>query len=113
MGGRAGNESNPGQTGDPGPGSGAVPEILCPDGQEKPGRRVLRRLTGEELETTVRSVFGLDAAQFPGFCAAPRSGLAGRVHQQRRSVDRGQRLRAGLRRGSPPGGRSGLERSRC
>jgi hypothetical protein len=49
----------------------AVPDIQCPDGLEKPGHRTLRRLTAEELETTVRVVFGLDKAQFDGFALPP------------------------------------------
>jgi hypothetical protein len=55
----------------PEPPAGAPPDITCAAGQEKPGRRVLRRLTGEEIETTVRVVFGLDGAQFSGFALPP------------------------------------------
>jgi hypothetical protein len=55
----------------PGQPPSMAPEIMCAAGQEKPGRRVLRRLTAEEIETTVRVVFGLDGAQFPGFALPP------------------------------------------
>jgi hypothetical protein len=46
-------------------------DITCPDGAEKPGHRALRRLTAEEIDTTVRVVFGLDRSQFDGFALPP------------------------------------------
>jgi hypothetical protein len=47
-------------------GQTAVNEDCDPSGADAIGRRVLRRLTNTELETTLRSTFGLDAAQWPG-----------------------------------------------
>jgi hypothetical protein len=55
----------------PTPVTGMPAPITCADGLEKPGYRVLRRLTGEEIETTVRVVFGLDKMQFSGFALPP------------------------------------------
>ncbi len=72
-GGNGGGNGNGGGVNPPGVQPPAVPppEVMCADGQEKPGRRVLRRLTAEEIETTVRVVFGLDTTQFPGFGLPP------------------------------------------
>ena len=88
---------NPGP-GDPGGGSTTPPpsaQVPCPDtGRETPGRRVLRRLTGPEYEATRAGGLrpGHRANARPG--AAARSGVAGRVHQQRRPAERQPGLRA-------------------
>jgi hypothetical protein len=72
------------------PGTGGKPGVMTPDpnmpappsaqilcdqaSQNTVGRRVLRRLTNAELETTIRTVFGLDAKQWPGMNVPPDSG---------------------------------------
>jgi hypothetical protein len=84
-----GGGSNPGNTGNgsgmPGggggnpPGGGGVVEpplptaqVSCPnDGKDTIGRRALRRLTVAELETTIRTAFGLDATQWAGPTVPP------------------------------------------
>jgi hypothetical protein len=65
--------SSPGTGGQPAPGQGAPSaQVQCSaDGKETTGRRVLRRLTGPELEATVRSAFGLDKAAWPGPTVPP------------------------------------------
>jgi hypothetical protein len=50
-------------------------QVACPgNGKEIVGRRTLRRLTIPELETTIRSVFGLDDKSWAGLTVPPDSG---------------------------------------
>src|SRR4051812_41547301 len=50
-------------------------QVLCEEASRNAvGRRALRRLTNAELETTIRSVFGLDAKQWAGLNVPPDSG---------------------------------------
>ncbi len=69
----SGGPNAPGDT--PGTGPAAVndpnqpptAQITCAsNATETVGRRALRRLTNQELETTLRALFGLDAAKWPG-----------------------------------------------
>jgi hypothetical protein len=47
-------------------------QVMCPTtATETVGRRVLRRLTNNELEATIRSTFTLDATQWPGVNLPP------------------------------------------
>jgi hypothetical protein len=68
---------NPNQPGDPNPGGGGNPampsaQVACgSDMKESVGKRVLRRLTIGELDATVRSVFGFDAAAWAGPVVPP------------------------------------------
>jgi hypothetical protein len=80
--GGGGNPSVPGQPSTPGatapgasggnPGAPVLPgsvsaQVACPAGNsETVGRRVLRRLTGAELEATVRAAFNLTATEWKG-----------------------------------------------
>jgi hypothetical protein len=76
-----GNAGNNGGNGAAGPGNGGgnvvVPpapsaQAACPTGgQETIGKRALRRLTGPELEATIRAAFNLDRAQWPGLNTPP------------------------------------------
>jgi hypothetical protein len=50
-------------------------QILCDEASRNTvGRRALRRLTNAELETTIRTVFGLDTKQWAGMNVPPDSG---------------------------------------
>ncbi len=50
-------------------------QVACPTGAtDTVGRRSLRRLTIPELETTIRTVFGLDAKQWTGLNVPPDTG---------------------------------------
>jgi hypothetical protein len=52
-------------------------QVACSGtGQDTVGRRVLRRLTKPELETTIRAAFGLDATQWSGLAVPPDPGSA-------------------------------------
>lgn len=66
------NPAGPGGNGDPNNPAAPSAEVPCPpDASETPGRRVLRRLTGKEIERTIRSVFGLDQAAWAGLAVPP------------------------------------------
>jgi hypothetical protein len=75
--GENGGQPPPPPNGGPGPGGGPPPGptpakgVLAACTAEVPGRRLLRRLTVPELETSVRSVFGLDANQWKGLALPP------------------------------------------
>ncbi|AKF09674.1 DUF1592 domain-containing protein [Sandaracinus amylolyticus] len=65
--GRPGGPNNPGNPNNPRPNE---PVPACPDGDEL-GPRVVRRLTASELETTIRTVFSLDASAWSGPTTPP------------------------------------------
>ena len=74
--GSPGSPGSPGKSTDPGPAPGVNPPgspVRCENEVIAP--RVLRRLTGPELEATVRSAFALDAATWtgPNFLPDPAS----------------------------------------
>jgi hypothetical protein len=63
-------------------GGGVIPpapsaQAACPTGgQETMGKRSLRRLTGPELEATIRAAFNLDKTQWPGVTTPPDASSA-------------------------------------